>query len=88
MLLSPSLFRSFFSPLCLISKMVVTCSVVFVFRSASISVRLPIHAKPAFFVLAPVGKIPLSSMAILAFGCCSFRLMAVDSPTIPLPAIM
>jgi hypothetical protein len=38
--------------------------VALILRSSKISVKLPIQAKPAFLVLAPVGKIPRSKMAI------------------------
>jgi hypothetical protein len=56
--------------------------------SFSISVRLPKHAKPAFFVLAPEGKVSLSKMAMVLFGLISLIEIAVESPTIPPPMII
>ena len=54
-------------------------------RFFSISEIEPKQAKPAFFVLAPNGKIPLSINAIFAFLFSLAIFKAVKQPTIPAP---
>ena len=85
MFLSPRSFRSFSKPLILNSNNDNKTSSDISLRFFSISEIEPKQAKPAFFVLAPNGKIPLSINATLAFLFSLAIFKAVKDPTIPPP---
>lgn len=57
-------------------------------KSSNISLKLPKHAKPAFFVLAPCGNTPLSKIRTFDLGNRCFNCKAHVKPTMPLPTIV
>ena len=85
MFLSPRLFRSFSKPRVLNSSNDNKSLSDISLRFFSISEIEPKQAKPAFFVVAPIGKIPLSINAIFEFLFSLAIFKAVKQPTIPAP---